>query len=88
MAPIASGNDARIIMQLARGTEAIALAENISSIARVAEEERRKAHERFQLESHSINDGYLSQMLHAIREYNNRMDLLEYQQDSSDDSDD
>jgi hypothetical protein len=81
-------NDHDIVLQLARGTEALAMAERLSAIVELADDERKKAHERFKLDRDAINDRYLGMVLEAVREFNNRVNLLDVDDDNANYDDD
>lgn len=76
-----NGNDSALIMQFARGTEALQLAANLHEIAERAEQEQHDALDRFHADTHRINDRYLGQMLAVVREYERRLALLDVSSD-------
>jgi hypothetical protein len=80
--------DANTVLFIAKSTEAVTLCGTLAALTEKYEEEKDKAHERFQTESDLINDRYCGRVQRAYREYSNRVTLLAESSDSDFEEDD
>lgn len=68
----------RLTLLVARGAELNTAYEALDALSKQYDEDKRKAHERFTLEVHQINDQFLGKVFDVIRGTDRRLEVLDY----------